>query len=875
MKKLPTRRASWLYIAAGALVALTFLVPGISSAKWLYLAISVAMPLAGVVGLVCDKPAERRQWITFVVGLALIAVGEVAYHIAVFRNGLIGWSDAIELTFLLGYLVQLVGLVGLIGQRSTVRGRNSWLDALSTGFVVFMALWGTLREIYSERGASSAIGWISQLGGPILGAALIVMAVRLLLGEGRARASFGLLVAAYVLQTTADMTADLASSYQLGGDVDLMWAFAYLFIGIALLHPDRLVGPRPAPTVMARRDVNQVLAIQGLLIVAMIAVISSSVLRTMPTVTVIAWSAAGFGMLVINRVRIYGLIRDVSDASVTEQTRRLTALVENSHEVIGLADADGTIRFVSASVEDMTGHPPAWWVGRHFPAVVLQAVDGIDDFIHRVTLLADGESASWEGEIRQRVAPEARVVRLTIANHIATPEVNGWVITARNVTDEARLTSELRHQALHDSLTALPNRTLLADRISHAAERGRRSAGAGIAVLLVDLDDFKSVNDSLGHDTGDELLQTVAKRLTDAVRPGDTVARLGGDEFAVLLEETGELEAQAVADRIMDSLSLPLRVGSSDFAVKASIGLVTSVDHADPVELLRAADIAMYAAKRDGKGRVMVFHEHMHDTARRLLALRMDLANALARDELSLVYQPIVCTQDGALSGFEALLRWQHPTRGAVPPIEFIPVAEQAGLIGAIGAWVLRHACAEASRWADTAQQPYISVNVSALQLRDCDFARTVAEVLREAGLAPERLLLEITESTLVDEAGSTRETLSKLRELGTRIAIDDFGTGYSSLSYLRELAVDVVKIDRSFTRDLAVNADHRALTSTMLALADGLAMTAIAEGVETELDLAELRRLGCRFAQGYHFAKPLPADQLGPWLAEQRPAGV
>ncbi len=281
----------------------------------------------------------------------------------------------------------------------------------------------------------------------------------------------------------------------------------------------------------------------------------------------------------------------------------------------------------------------------------------------------------------------------------------------------------------------------------------------------------------------------------------------------------------------------------------------------------------MYAAKRDGKGRVMVFHEHMHDTARKLLALRMDLANALGRDELSLVYQPIVRTEDGALCGFEALLRWHHPTRGAVPPIDFIPVAEQAGLIGVIGAWVLRQACVEAARWGGDAQQPYISVNASALQLRDSDFARTVAEVLDDVGLTPDRLLLEITESTLIDEAGGTRETLSQLRDLGVRIAIDDFGTGYSSLAYLRELAVDVVKIDRSFTRDLSVNADHRALTTTMLALADGLAMTAIAEGVETEVDLVELRRLGCKFAQGYHFAKPLPADQLGPWLTPQRTA--
>jgi EAL domain-containing protein (putative c-di-GMP-specific phosphodiesterase class I) len=280
----------------------------------------------------------------------------------------------------------------------------------------------------------------------------------------------------------------------------------------------------------------------------------------------------------------------------------------------------------------------------------------------------------------------------------------------------------------------------------------------------------------------------------------------------------------------------------------------------------------MYQAKRNGKARITSFRNHMHEEAREQLELRVDLAVALERGELAVVYQPIVETNGGSLCGLEALARWHHPTRGMVPPIVFIPVAEQAGLINEIGAWVLHTACTEAARWgADDG--PYISVNVSAAQLRAADFSDTVARVLAETRLAPHRLLLEITESMLIDDENHCRQTLGELRVLGVRVAIDDFGTGYSSLAYLRQLAVDVVKIDRAFVRDLSVNADHRALTSTMLALAEGLSMTAIAEGVETESELAELKRLGCTFAQGYLYAAPAAIEHLGHWLDAVEPS--
>jgi diguanylate cyclase (GGDEF)-like protein len=437
------------------------------------------------------------------------------------------------------------------------------------------------------------------------------------------------------------------------------------------------------------------------------------------------------------------------------------------------------------------------------------------------------------------------------------------VISARDTTDEATFTSRLRHQALHDALTNLPNRALLFDRIQHALDRSDRVPGMVTSVALLDLDDFKSVNDSLGHDKGDELLQGIATRFARALRPGDTVARLGGDEFAVLLEDTAAEEAMAVIQRVGESLALPLKVGGTDLAVSASIGVVCHSGSGDPVELLRAADIAMYEAKREGKSRIKLFEAGMLQTATEQLAMRVDLGAAMALHQLALQYQPIVSTAEREIVGVEVLLRWNHPTRGSVSPSEFIPIAEQTGLISTIGEWVLRQACVEAATWVRHGASPYISVNASAAQISDRRFVRTVISALQDSGLPAARLLLEITETMLLDSNSQVRATVDELRALGIRMAIDDFGTGYSSLSYLHQLAIDVVKIDQSFIRDIDNDRDSQALTRTMLALADGLDMTTVAEGVETEEELYELVRLGCQYAQGFLFSRPVSAEAL------------
>ena len=876
------------YLATGlAACAIYLVLPSSDGAEVLFTLIAVSVPVVGFIALHRDQPRPKRGWFVLTSGFAVSALAEALCLT------LVTWAlepqstTVINSLFLLGYLVQLAGLLMIIQSRTTGRSRSSWLDAAAVGVATFTIIWSTLYA-HLVQSSDSWLDWTTQLGEPVLGVALIAMSLRLAMGERRGFAVFGLFGAGYALQAATDLSANLLESYERGGLVDASWAVCYVLFGANLLSPGRLRPPQQAPSVLARREVQQALLLQGAVIIG---VIGAIVVRATPSLQVsfvAVWVGAGAILLVLNRLRLFALFRMVSDASETENQRRLKALVDNSHEVIALADPDGVLRYVSSSVESMTGSPADEWIGTTFEEVINRYLPGIRDFVDVADGLSIGDRATWEGELIETAEGKRRTISITVVNHVDTPEVAGWVITARDVTDEARLTSELRHQALHDTLTGLPNRALLFDRIEHALKRVSRTPGEQLAVALVDLDEFKSVNDSLGHDTGDVLLQAVAVRLLGAVRPGDTVARLGGDEFA-LLEIASEAEAVSVAQRALECLAEPIALGDVDFIANASIGIVCHRGTADPHELLRFADIAMYEAKREGKARVKLFREHMHHAARNQLALRMSLATALDRSEFSLVYQPIVDTMHYRVRGVEALLRWTHPTQGDIPPSEFIPVAEQSGLLAPIGEWVLNKACADAATWPAAEGEPYLSVNVSAAQLSDRGFVGKVRRALSDSGFPPQRLLLELTETMLVHDDALVDEVLAQLGALGIRIAIDDFGTGYSSLAYLRQLAVDVVKIDQSFVRDLDTNSDHQALTRTMLALAEGLSMVAIAEGVETDAELAVLQRLGCEFAQGYLFSYPVTAEaigrllmpaepveqQLGPDRGAQQPIGV
>ena len=436
----------------------------------------------------------------------------------------------------------------------------------------------------------------------------------------------------------------------------------------------------------------------------------------------------------------------------------------------------------------------------------------------------------------------------------------GWLATHEDITERRRAEEKIAHMARHDALTDLPNRVLLHERLEHELKRVKR--GECLAVLCLDLDHFKSVNDTLGHPIGDELLKVVADRLRHCTREPDTIARLGGDEFAIIMTAMGQpSDAAVLSRRIRDSITKSYDLDGHRVVIDISIGIsVAPLDATDTDQLLKNADMALYGAKADGRGAYRFFEPEMDARMQQRRELEMDLRQALINGEFELHYQPLVNLQTNDITGFEALVRWNHPTRGMISPGEFIPIAEETGLIIQLGDWVLRRACQETASWPGDHK---IAVNLSPSQLKSRNLVQVVMNALAASGMAPTRLQLEITESVLMQNTFATLATLHKLRELGVQIAMDDFGTGYSSLSYLRSFPFDKIKIDRTFINDLSNGAEPLAIVHAVASLAKSLRMVSTAEGVETLQQLEKLQAVGCTEMQGHLFSRARPAGEI------------
>jgi diguanylate cyclase (GGDEF)-like protein/PAS domain S-box-containing protein len=440
------------------------------------------------------------------------------------------------------------------------------------------------------------------------------------------------------------------------------------------------------------------------------------------------------------------------------------------------------------------------------------------------------------------------------------------IFQIQDITDRKLAEQQLHHDAFHDALTGLPNRALFMDHLKLAIARSRRNATTKFAVLYLDLDRFKIINDSLGHTIGDQLLVGIADRLKKNLRPGDTVARLGGDEFTVLVEDIeDESESVQVAERIQKELSIPFNLSSREVFTTVSMGIApSSTGYERAEDILRDADTAMYRAKSNGKARYEIFDKAMHARAINLLQMETDMRRALDREEFLLHYQPIVALDNFRLRGFEALVRWQHPERGFISPMDFIPVAEETGMIVPLGEWVMREACKQMQRWQRIfpVDPPlFISVNLSSKQFSQNTLISSFAMILQETGVKPQTVKLEITESVVMENIDTATDMLRQLRGLGVQLAIDDFGTGYSSLSYLHRFPIDTLKIDRSFVTRMSENNENTEIVRTIIVLAQNLGMDVVAEGVETNEQLVLLQKLGCENGQGYFFSKPVNAD--------------
>jgi diguanylate cyclase (GGDEF)-like protein/PAS domain S-box-containing protein len=582
------------------------------------------------------------------------------------------------------------------------------------------------------------------------------------------------------------------------------------------------------------------------------------------------------------RVRRDGVLLDValSMSPVRDSSGSIAALSAISRDITAevrarraLADSESSFRLLFAA------NPQPMWVYdantleflevndaavRHygysrekFLSLDITDIRPVEDVERLMKDLATDSSHETDGW--RHLLADGRIIDVEITSHkLQFGGRDAVLVAARDVTDRNALEAQLRHQAFHDSLTGLSNRALFNDRVEHAL--GRRSGQSRPVVLLLDLDRFKLVNDSLGHAAGDEMLVEAARRLEDSVRLGDTVARLGGDEFAVLLEQ-GTLEsARLQARRLLDALAAPMQIAGHQVTTSASVGLAVAAGNVSAGELLRNADVAMYRAKGAGGGRMQVFETAMYATAARQMELTGSLRRAIQEEQFVLHYQPVVDASDGRVVSMEALTRWEHPALGLMSPVEFIPVAEESGVIVELGAWVLREACAAAARWPDDVGR--VNVNLSGRQLADPDVVEHVRDALLSAQLPASRLTLEITESVLMQHSDANVRRLRTLKALGVTIAIDDFGTGYSSLSYLRTFPVQELKIDKSFVDAVADDADAASLVRTIIQLAHSLSLSTVAEGVETPAQYDALRELGCDRVQGFYVSRPQPLPQ-------------
>ncbi|AGL17405.1 bifunctional diguanylate cyclase/phosphodiesterase [Actinoplanes sp. N902-109] len=855
-----------------ALCVLYYAWPGSHVFSWGGIGLSAAA--AVLVGVRQHRPRRPLPWYLISAALVFFVSGDTVYYVKTALGQTPPFPDWSDVLYLLVYPLLAGGLVLFIRSRAGQGNRAALLDAAVPTVSLGLLSWVYMIAPYTRDTELTVLEKAVSVSYPLGDVLALAILLRLLTAPGHKPRAVTWLTLSLVGLLFSDVVYGLArldSNWQVGGPIDLGWIVFYAAAGYAALDPSmrELTMGNARSWAALPTGGRRLILLTAAALIAPGVLLAQDLTGDVTDAPVIAAGSALMFLLVMARVG--GLLTE-RVALASEITRRdseayFRTLIQSASDVILIVGEDDRIRYASPSAGTLLGHGDL--TGE---PVTLLVADVHHNQLREALAVARAGSVDTDALDFTAVTAEHRLLQVecTIRDLRAESTVAGLVLTVRDVTERRQLENDLAHQAFHDGLTGLANRELFRNRLEYAYA-GSVAAGRELGVVFVDLDDFKEVNDTLGHAIGDQLLIAVGRRITQAIGGPSTAARMGGDEFAALVEVGPGLPgAEEIAERVVAALLVPVELsdghgGTHVVSGAASVGVATSLDATSPTELLRHADLALYLAKGAGKGTWQRYRSDLHTAMVERLALRTALHEAVDAEQFVLQYQPIVDVSSQAVVGVEALVRWRHPEKGLLGPYHFIELAEENGAIVGIGEWVLRESLRQIARW--HAEQPdatlrYISVNVSARQFRQPGFVDRVRAALTEAGARPEWLLLEITESLVLRDAEQVWADLEALRALGVRIAIDDFGTGYSSLSYLRQMPVDVLKIDKSFIDDIVASKQQRALVNAIVTLARNLDLTVVAEGIEDAGQHALLARMGCPYGQGYLFSKPVwPAD--------------
>jgi diguanylate cyclase (GGDEF)-like protein/PAS domain S-box-containing protein len=851
-----------LTLAGAGLVAAYLIVEPTLTSEWLAIAVPALAAASILIAVAVHRPVRPIPWVLLGLGLgAAAAARAVAAHDWYGADGL-AFPGSAEAWGVLAYPALFVATIGITSDRRRARDLLAGSEPIIYVIALTALVWLAVTGPWVDDGELplDARGWIWVF--PLLDGLLALIVLRRTRRNDPYHRLFHVMGFGFLAWGAAHAAAGW-TAYK--GDLELGTPIAAAtLIGPLVLGIFGTLPGIPALTAgsgeASRVHWTQIFGLLFAALVPLGGLILMLATGLESTASFVVVAAATVSVIVLALARMWRLVDQVRVLTEQRGHDRLAAMVEHSSDVVMLADQTGRVSYASPGLRATLGFNPESWVGRHLLDVV--AEDERDSAVRqfeRLVEFGNGGTVEFEATLTHADG-QLRKATVVVANLVGGAAVDGIVATFRDVTEQRNLERQLSHRAFHDELTGLANRALFLDRMDHALRVARPEADP-VVVLFVDLDDFKSVNDALGHAVGDQLLKTVADRIRRAAGTGDTAARLGGDEFAILLEDRGGIDrAIDVAERLLDSLRDPVSIAGYDVAVLASVGVAVASPGMSTTSLLRDADIAMYEAKRAGKGQIRIFDPAMRLVATKHLEYRSDLGEALDRGQMRLVYMPFVDLRSGQVVGAEALVRWHHSQHGDIPASEFVPIAERSGLIVPMGYWGLEQGLSEMATWRP---ELFCSFNVSAVQIRQPDFVERVVSLVDEYHVDPQTVMLELTETVLVDEGDRATETVTRLREEGFRFAIDDFGAGYCSLSYLQRHPVDLLKIDRTAIDEFGSDPRGNTLTRTILQMADSLDMLTVAEGIETSGQLRELRRFGCDLGQGYLLSRPLEAADL------------